>query len=311
MIVWQGGFPQARTSAPGPAGPALFGSIRDLEGTQFTEQLDLDIIGQQTRELLERQGCRVADHEVQPVLASHSVPSALPTWWAAIRCPQKAGRVPAADADPAGDSPPGSDAGRGPKHRILNSGKKASFCSNSATSHKVYGQGGSRVEALRGVSIAFRESEFVAILGHSGCGKTTLLNLIGGLDQYTSGDLTISGRLHQGLQGPGLGRLPQPLRGLRLPELQPDPPSDRAGQCGAGADPLGRVPRRAAAAGRGGADPGGAGRPAAQKAQPDVRRPDAAGGHRPRPWSTTRKSFWQTSPPARWTPRPAYRSWSF
>ena len=59
---------------------------------------------------------------------------------------------------------------------------------------KVYGQGGSRVEALRGVSIAFRESEFVAILGHSGCGKTTLLNLIGGLDQYTSGDLTISGR---------------------------------------------------------------------------------------------------------------------
>ena len=59
---------------------------------------------------------------------------------------------------------------------------------------KVYGQGGSRVEALRGVSIAFRESEFVAILGHSGCGKTTLLNLIGGLDQYTGGDLTISGR---------------------------------------------------------------------------------------------------------------------
>lgn len=59
---------------------------------------------------------------------------------------------------------------------------------------KVYGQGGSRVEALRGVSITFRESEFVAILGHSGCGKTTLLNIIGGLDQYTSGDLTISGR---------------------------------------------------------------------------------------------------------------------
>ena len=59
---------------------------------------------------------------------------------------------------------------------------------------KVYGQGTAKVDALRGVSISFRRSEFVAILGHSGCGKTTLLNLIGGLDQYTSGDLSISGK---------------------------------------------------------------------------------------------------------------------
>ena len=59
---------------------------------------------------------------------------------------------------------------------------------------KTYGQGGNQVEALRGLSIAFRENEFVAILGHSGCGKTTLLNIIGGLDQYTSGDLSIGGR---------------------------------------------------------------------------------------------------------------------
>ena len=50
------------------------------------------------------------------------------------------------------------------------------------------------VRALKGVSIAFRPSEFVAILGHSGCGKTTLLNIIGGLDRYTSGDLIIRGR---------------------------------------------------------------------------------------------------------------------
>ncbi len=50
------------------------------------------------------------------------------------------------------------------------------------------------VHALRGVSITFRPSEFVAILGHSGCGKTTLLNIIGGLDRYTSGDLIIRGR---------------------------------------------------------------------------------------------------------------------
>ena len=50
------------------------------------------------------------------------------------------------------------------------------------------------VHALQDVSIDFRENEFVSILGHSGCGKTTLLNIIGGLDHYTSGDLIINGK---------------------------------------------------------------------------------------------------------------------
>ena len=59
---------------------------------------------------------------------------------------------------------------------------------------KDYRLGDSTVHALRGVSLRFRESEFVAILGHSGCGKTTLLNIIGGLDRYTSGDLQINGK---------------------------------------------------------------------------------------------------------------------
>ena len=58
---------------------------------------------------------------------------------------------------------------------------------------KKYGDGENVVTALNGVSITFRENEFVAILGHSGCGKTTMLNIIGGLDQYTSGDLIING----------------------------------------------------------------------------------------------------------------------
>ena len=57
---------------------------------------------------------------------------------------------------------------------------------------KVYGTGSEEVKALKGVSIRFRESEFVSILGQSGCGKTTLLNIIGGLDRYTSGDLLIN-----------------------------------------------------------------------------------------------------------------------
>lgn len=58
---------------------------------------------------------------------------------------------------------------------------------------KQYGDGENKVTALNGINVTFRENEFVAILGHSGCGKTTMLNIIGGLDHYTSGDLIING----------------------------------------------------------------------------------------------------------------------
>ena len=57
-----------------------------------------------------------------------------------------------------------------------------------------YITGDSKVEALKGVDLQFRSNEFVSILGQSGCGKTTLLNIIGGLDKYTSGDLFINGK---------------------------------------------------------------------------------------------------------------------
>ena len=59
---------------------------------------------------------------------------------------------------------------------------------------KDYKTAGLTVEALKGVDLHFRENEFVSILGASGCGKTTLLNIIGGLDHYTSGDLVICGK---------------------------------------------------------------------------------------------------------------------
>ncbi len=59
---------------------------------------------------------------------------------------------------------------------------------------KEYGSADFTVRALSGVSIEFRKNEFVAILGQSGCGKTTLLNIIGGLDRYTSGQLSVNGR---------------------------------------------------------------------------------------------------------------------
>lgn len=59
---------------------------------------------------------------------------------------------------------------------------------------KDYKSGDTTVRALKGIDLQFRENEFVSILGQSGCGKTTLLNIIGGLDRYTDGDLIINGK---------------------------------------------------------------------------------------------------------------------
>ncbi len=59
---------------------------------------------------------------------------------------------------------------------------------------KYYGDGETKVQALKGINLNFRKNEFVSILGPSGCGKTTLLNIIGGLDRYSSGDLIIEGK---------------------------------------------------------------------------------------------------------------------
>ena len=58
---------------------------------------------------------------------------------------------------------------------------------------KDYKSGDGVVHALKGINLEFRRTEFVSILGHSGCGKTTMLNIIGGLDRYTDGDMSIDG----------------------------------------------------------------------------------------------------------------------
>lgn len=62
---------------------------------------------------------------------------------------------------------------------------------------KEYQSGNTKVMALKGIDVEFRNSEFVSILGQSGCGKTTLLNIIGGLDRYTSGDLIINRKINK------------------------------------------------------------------------------------------------------------------
>lgn len=58
---------------------------------------------------------------------------------------------------------------------------------------KDYKSGDGVVHALKGIDLEFRRTEFVSVLGHSGCGKTTMLNIIGGLDRYTDGDMLIDG----------------------------------------------------------------------------------------------------------------------
>lgn len=72
--------------------------------------------------------------------------------------------------------------------------KESSYMIALKSINKIYESGGSPVQALKDVSIGFRSCEFVSILGASGCGKTTLLNILGGLDRYTTGDLIINGR---------------------------------------------------------------------------------------------------------------------
>ena len=113
---------------------------------------------------------------------------------------------------------------------------------------KVYEAGTTQVEALKGISIAFRESEFVAILGQSGCGKTTLLNIIGGLDQLHSRrphhqrpapPRNINDRDWDTYRNHSIGFVFQSYNLI--------PHQTRAGQRGAGADALRRVRRRSGA----------------------------------------------------------------
>ena len=146
---------------------------------------------------------------------------------------------------------------------------------------KDYQAGDTTVHALRGVSLQFRESEFVAILGHSGCGKTTMLNIIGGLDHYTSGDLIINGKLDEGLFRRATGTryrnhsIGFVFQSYNLIPHQTVLSNVELALTLSGVSKSERRERAVRALGE-----RGPWRPARQKAEPDVRRPDAARRHR-------------------------------
>jgi len=69
---------------------------------------------------------------------------------------------------------------------------------------KVYGRGGSAVRALDRVSLSVAPGEFTCLIGASGCGKSTMLNLVAGLDKPTGGTISVNGRVAMMFQEPGL-----------------------------------------------------------------------------------------------------------
>src|SRR5438105_8693101 len=72
---------------------------------------------------------------------------------------------------------------------------------------RVYGEGSTSVEALRGVDIDVRSGELVAVMGPSGSGKSTLMHILAGLDTPTSGTVRIAGTEITGLDDTKLTRL--------------------------------------------------------------------------------------------------------
>ena len=96
-----------------------------------------------------------------------------------------------------------------------------------ASVSKVYGRGGTAVQALDQVSLSAAPGEFTCLIGASGCGKSTLLSLVAGLDRPTSGDITVNGRVALMFQEPGLfpwltaaGNVELALRAHKVPRAE-------------------------------------------------------------------------------------------
>ena len=175
---------------------------------------------------------------------------------------------------------------------------------------KVYPADSGDVVALQDVSLQFRKSEFISILGPSGCGKTTLLNIIGGLDQYTDGDLVINGRSTKHFKDRDWDAYRNHSVGFVFQSYNLIPHQTV----------LANVELALTLSGVSKAERKRRAREALEKvglADQLRKRPISFPADRCSVWplpgllSMTRISFWPTSPPVRWILRPAFRLWRF
>ena len=175
---------------------------------------------------------------------------------------------------------------------------------------KDYLAGENTVHALKGIDLRFRRNEFVSILGPSGCGKTTMLNIIGGLDQYTEGDLVINGRSTKDFKDRDWDTYRNHSIGFVFQSynLIPHQTVLQNVELALTLSGVSKSERKQRA----------------KKALEDVglgsqlsKSPARCPADRcsvsllPVRWSTIRISSWLTSRPVRWTRRPAFRSWKF
>ena len=173
---------------------------------------------------------------------------------------------------------------------------------------KDYHLGPHIVHALRGVSVTIDRGEFVAVMGPSGSGKSTFMNLLGCLDTPSAGRYELDGEDVAGLSARRARPDPQHEDRLRLPAVQSAAAHDRARERRAAA-PLRRALRaRAAGRARSNASPPWASPTAPATIRASSRAASSSASPSPARWSTTRRSFSPTSPPATSTPAPASRS---
>ena len=163
--------------------------------------------------------------------------------------------------------------------------------------------------ALDNVSVAFRDNEFVAVLGPSGSGKTTMLNIIGGLDHYDSGNLVIDGISPEQYKDKDWDAYRNNRIGFVFQSYNLIPHQTVLANVELALTAIRRVAHRAARARHAGARARGLGEHVNKKPS------QLSGGQMqrvaiaPRPSSTTRRSFWPTSPPAPSTQKRASKSW--
>ena len=173
---------------------------------------------------------------------------------------------------------------------------------------KIYRKGGTEIPAVRDLDLEIRAGEWLAVQGKTGHGKTTLLQLLGGLDRPTRGKLEFGGarpgRCGRVRSQEGEGHLVR----LHLPDLQPDPDPDRGGERGGGAHPA-RPAARANGANRVKPRWTASGSATAPSTCPaSCPAASSSGWRSPAPWSRSRGCCSPTSRPATWTRTPGTRS---